>query len=385
MKLWRFVLKNLFRNKRRTLLTIASLGFSIFIVNTLLSVLHGLENPDSGSEVNMRLMVRHKVSLTNPLPESYWEKIKSIPHVVVVCPRNWFGGTYKDQTFENFFARFSTDPATELAIASDIYSLPPDQAKAWKEDRRGAIAGKYLFDKYGWKIGDNITVKGDIYPVDIELTLRGMLTAKTTVEDEKVLLFQRDYLEELTGKQGIVGIYWVKVDSPESIGPVSKTIDASFENSDAETLTETEKQFQADFISMLGNIKGLIKMISLVVAIAILMVAANTMAMAVRERTSEIAVLGAIGFQPGRVLAIIVAESVLIALAAGLAACAASFFLFNFLGFKVPVLVWTPMVLTPWSAGVALGIAVTIGLISGLIPGFLSARLSVVDGLRKVA
>ena len=259
--------------------------------------------------------------------------------------------------------------------------------RAWREDRRGAIAGKWLFDKFGWKVGDNITIKGDIYPVDVTLTLRGMFTVKAGGDPEqfeKLLLFQRDYLEELLDRPGTTGIYWLKVDSAESIPGVARTIDAMFENSDAETLTETEKQFQADFISMMGNVKGLIKMLSLVVAVAILMVAANTMAMAVRERTTEVAVMKAIGFQPGRILAVIVTESLVIALSAALIACLASFFVFNMTGFKLPLL-WTPMNLTFWSAGIALGIALTIGLVSGLIPGYFTSRLSVVEGLRKVA
>lgn len=387
MKLWRFIVKNVLRNKRRTILTVISLAFSIFIVNTLVSVLYGLDNAATGRGDELRLMVRNKVSLTHPLPESYWEKIKQVPHVAVACPRVWFQGIYKDQNWENFFARFSTDPDSELKIVTDLVDVPEDVARAWKEDRRGAIAGKILFDQYHWKVGDNITIKGDIYPVDVELTLRGMFTAKNGGDPdqfEKILLFQRNYLEELLGRPGETGIYWVKVDSAENMTGVSKTIDAMFENSDAETLTETEKQFQADFVSMMGNIKGLIKMLSLVVAIAILMVAANTMAMAVRERTSEVAVLKAIGFPPGRILGIIVFESLLIAMAAGLLACLLSFLLFNLTGFKLPML-WTPMNLTLTSAGIALGIAFTIGLISGLLPGFLAARLSVVDGLRKVA
>lgn len=383
MKLWRFVRKNVFRNKRRTILTVVSLAVSIFIVNTLASVLRGFENTDPGTAGHLRLLTRHKVSLTNPLPESYWEKLKQVPHVEALTPWSWFGGVYKDETQQNWFARFSADPDGYLAVVGAERPLPADQARAWKEDRRGAIAGASLVQKHGWKIGDLITIKGDIYPVDLEVTLRGVYTAKNT-EDESVLVFHHQYLEELTGRRGTVGTYWIRVDKAENMVPLAKTIDAKFENSDAETLTETEQQFNADFVSMMGNVTGLIRMLSLVVAGAILMVSANTMAMAVRERTTEVAVMKAIGFSPGSILGAIVGESVLIALTAWAFACLGSLLLFNLTGFRLPFL-WTPMALTPWAALAAAVVALTIGLVSGIIPGFFASRLSVVDGLRKVA
>ena len=383
MKLWRFIVKNLTRNKRRTILTVLSLAVSIFIVNTLLAVLHGFDNTDPGDVGRLRLITRHKVSLTNFIPESYWEKIKQVPHVEAVTPYSWFGGVYKDETPKNFFARFAVYPDQYLSLTKNDRSIPDDQARAGREDRAGAIAGKTLIDQQQWKIGDKITIKGDIYPVDLEVNLRGVFTCENK-DEEKALFFQYKYLDELYGKRGRVGTYWEKVDAAESVPAVQKAIDAMFENSDAETLTETEKQFSADFVSMMGNVKGLVKMISLAVAIAILMVSANTMAMAVRERTTEVAVMKAIGFPPGRILGSILAESILIALAGWGLSCVLSLLLFNLTGFKLPML-WTPMALTPWSASVSAAIAVLIGLVSGLIPGTIASRTSVVDGLRKVA
>ncbi len=384
MKLWRFVLKNVLRNKRRTILTVVSLAASIFIVNTLVSVLRGIENTDAGDEGHLRLIVRHKVSLTNPLPEAYWEKLKRVPHVTGVSPTSWFGGIYRDQNWDNFFARFAVDPRTYLDITGDERPIDPGQARAWVGDRRGAIAGKALVDKYGWKLGDNIAIKGDIYPADLELTLRGIFTSKVSADDEKALYFQRDYLEELAGRPGEVGSYWLKVDSAENISAVQRAVDAMFSNSEAETLTETEKQFQLGFVSMMGNVQGLLKMLSLVVGAAILMVSANTMAMAVRERTTEVAVLKALGFTPGLILGAILAESVLIALVACALGCLLSVLLFNMTGFRLPM-IWWPMSLTGGTALIAVGTAVAIGLVSGLIPGISAARLRVVDGLRKVA
>lgn len=382
MKLWRFTLKNVLRNKRRTILTILSLSVSIFIVLTLLSVLHGFEADDSGQS-HLRLIVRHKVSLTNLLPEAYWDKIKQVPHVEAVTPWSWFGGVYKDANWENQFARFAVDPDQYMAITKHDRNLPADQAQAWKADRRGFIAGKSLADKQHWKLGDVIVIKGDIYPVDVELTLDGIFTA-TPVEEEDVAFFHHMYLEELTGRQGRSGTYWVKVDAAENLTTVAKSIDTMFQNSDHETLAETEKQFMADFVSMIGNVKGFLKVLSLVVAFAILMVAANTMAMAVRERTTEVSVLKALGFTPRLILGTILGESITIAILAWGVACVLNILMFNMTGSKLPGL-WTPMALTVNTAAIGAGIALIIGLVSGAIPGVVAARLPVVDGLRKVA
>jgi putative ABC transport system permease protein len=384
VKLWRFILKNILRNKRRTLLTVVSLAASIFIVITLISVLRGLDSQDMGDESHLRLVVRHKVSLTNPLPEAYWAKLKQVPHVDEVCPSSWYQGVYKDQSWENFFARFAVDPESYLALVKGERPMDEAQARAWLEDRRGAIAGKALFDQFGWKLGDIISVKGDIYPADIEVTLRGVYTSKVSRDEEKALFFHREYLEEMLGKPGQVGTYWLKVDAAENIPAVQKGVDAMFANSSAETRTETEKQFNLGFVSMMGNVKGLLSMLSLVVGAAILMVSANTMAMAVRERTTEVAVLKALGFTPARVLGTILAESILISLIAGAIACFGSLLIFNILGFKLPM-IWWPMGLSAGTAVIALTIAGTIGFVSGAIPGFFAARLPVAVGLRKVA
>lgn len=383
MKLWRFVIKSALRNKRRTFLTIISLAISLFIVNTLASVIRGFDGSDPTGPARFRLITRHKVSLTNPLPESYWEKIKQVPHVNAVTPWSWFGGVYKDSSWENQFARFSVDPETYFRIVEGEVTLPEDQKKAWIEDRRGGIAGKSLAAKQGWKIGDTISIKGDIYPVTIDVVLRGIFTANKT-DDENNLLFQHMYIEELTGRKGIVGTYWMRIDSPENSTSVAAAIDKMTENSDAETLTETENQFLADFVSMMGNVKGLISAIGLCVGVVILMLAANTMAMAVRERTTEVAVMKAIGFSPGKILGIIVGESLAIGLIALVLACGMGFLLYNVMDFRLPGL-WTPMVLTPVTVLIAATIAIGISLVSGFIPGFSAARMGVVEGLRKVA
>jgi len=224
MKLWRFALKNALRNKRRTILTVISLAISLFIVNTLISVVRGFDGTDPTGPARFRLITRHKVSLTNPLPESYWEKIKQVPHVESVTPWSWFGGVYKDSSWENQFARFSVDPETYFRIVQGEVTIPEDQKKAWIEDRRGAITGKSLAAKQHWKIGDTISIKGDIYPVTLDLVLRGIFTANKS-DDEQNLLFHHMYVEELTGRKGVVGTYWMRIDSPETSTTVASTID----------------------------------------------------------------------------------------------------------------------------------------------------------------
>src|SRR5262249_44075249 len=162
-------IKNVLRNKRRTILTVFSLAASIFIVTTLLNVLQGIEHTAQGDEGALRLITRHKVALILPLPESYWEKMKQIPHVTGVTPASWYQGVYIDDSFNNWFARFAVDPQSYLEMYKEERPIDPEQAKAWIADRRGAIAGKALFDKYKWKIGDVVPIKGDIYPVNLEL------------------------------------------------------------------------------------------------------------------------------------------------------------------------------------------------------------------------
>lgn len=381
MKFVRFVLHNLFRNRRRTILTVASIAVSLFLMTLLITILTALSESTNTDTTHLRLITRHRVSLTNFLPESYWLKIARVPGVQVVCPTSWFGGTYVDE--RNFFAQFAVDPKSflELLEGESGFRLDHDQAQDWLRDRQGVIVHRELAEKYGWKIGDVFTLKGVIYPFDPELRVRGIFDDR-----DVAIYFHHDYLDEGIGRRGIVGTYWIKVARTGDLAPVSKAIDALFANSDAETLTETERAFQAGFVSMLGNVQGLVVNLSLVIAFTILMVSANTMSMSIRERTTEIAVLKALGFPPRMVLALLLGESTLLAATGGvlgvLGFWGLAHLIFDVWGFRIPMM-WFTLVPPRWLVAAMWLSSIALGFASGIIPAAGAIRKPIVEGLRQ--
>ncbi len=315
MTLTRFVTKNAFRNRRRSVLTVLSIGFSLLLLTLMMTIWKSFYI-DQGSVLSaQRLIVRHKVSLVFNLPTFYREKIRAIPGVTQVVNQQWFGGQYKDDKPENFFAQFGTDPE-ELFKVYREFQMPDDQLEAWKKDRAGAIVDSELAKKYGWKIGDRLNIKGTIFPLNLELTIRGIFTAPQTTQ---ALYFNKTYLDEgYAPAKGSEGIFAVLVDSPDNITRVAKTIDEEFRNSTRPTKSETEKAFQLDFVQMLGNVKAFLLSICLAVVFAILLVSANTMAMSIRERTREVAVLKTLGFTRRSILGLFVGEAVSLSLMGGL-------------------------------------------------------------------
>ncbi|UCF81338.1 MAG: ABC transporter permease [Acidobacteriota bacterium] len=374
----RLILKNALRQKRRTLLTVLSVAVSIFLLVTMQSVLDMLDLAGEDGEGQLRVVARHKISLFMTLPEAHRAKIEAVPGVEQVGALTWFGGIYIEP--KNFFAQFATDPETFREIWTEV-EIPDEQWKAFAEERTAAIAGKKLADKFGWKLGDSIHIRGDAWPVDLDLKLRGVFRSI----EENQLFFHHKYFDELMAPWewgDLIGTYWMKVASAEDIPRVTEAVDRMFENSAAPTKTETEKAFQMEFVSMMGNIRALFRNTGLAVAFAILMVAANTMAMSYRERTSEVAVMKTLGFRGGRVLALVLGEAVSIALAGGLlGAGGASLFyrLYNPFEMMFPVFYVTPPTLA-----LGFAVALAVGLLSGGYPAAQASRLSIVDGLRKV-
>lgn len=375
-----FAWRNLWRNKLRSLVTLFGVATLLLLVSMLMSVVGGLAQAREPDPKARRLVVRHEVSLTINLPESYWNRLKSMPHVQVVSPGSWFGGVYVDP--KNFFPRFAVDPESLIAISSkDELDLPEDQARAWVASRQGAIASRALAQRFGWKLGDRIVIKGDIYPMDAELDIVGIFDG-----EYDALYFHRDYLEESTGRQGRVGTYTLEVDDPANLPAVSRAIEEAFANSDAPVKAETEAAFTAGFVSMQGNVEGLLKNLALIITATMLLTAGNTMAMAVRERTTEVAILKAIGFLPRRIVGFIVAESVILSTAAGLIGVG-GFWLVTWLLFvradiSVPMLWFPPTLTTPMGVGLLLG-SVALGAVAGLAPAIIAARRHVIDGLRR--
>jgi putative ABC transport system permease protein len=381
MKFLRLIIRNVGRNKRRTLLTVVSVSVSVFLLATMQAVISALGSISELTGGEYRVIVRRNTSLADSMPESYRQKIEQVPGVVAICPANWFGGIYKEDKPKYSFAQFFVDAKTIFEVQFE-YQISPEEKAAFQQERTAAIAGKKLADKYGWKLGDVIELKGAIYPVNPSLTIRGIYSGP----QDSSFYFHREDVEEALGRPGIVGTYRVRLDSPQNAPRVMEEIDRMFANSAAPTKTETEAAFAASFVSMLGNVKGLIAGVGLVVVFTITLISANTMAMSARERFTEIAVMKALGFRPGIVLALVLSESVLIALLGGALAVVAAKVIYQFVGLGELLAIFLQNFrINTGTIVLALGASALIGLVSGGIPAWNAARISIVDGLRKVA
>ncbi|MCX7913003.1 MAG: FtsX-like permease family protein [Thermodesulfovibrionales bacterium] len=313
MLLFKLIIKNAFRSKLRTILTILGLVIAVVAFGFLRTVVEAWYSGVEASSAS-RLITRNAISLVFRLPISYKEKIKQIEGVQIVSYGNWFGGVYIDP--KNFFANFAVEPKSYLDLYPE-YIVSEEEKIAFFRDKRGAIAGKKLIDKFGWKIGDTITLKGTIYPGEWEFVLKGIYKGRDRNIDESQFFFHWDYLNEGLKKKAPAfadqtGFYIVGVTDPRLAAIVSERIDGTFKNSLAETVTETEKAFQLSFIYMTEAILIVIQAVSLIVIIIILAVVANTMAMSVRERLAEFAVLKTIGFGKWNIILLIFGESILI-------------------------------------------------------------------------
>ncbi len=382
MTLTTFVRKSAFRNKRRSILTVLSITFSLLLLTLMMTVWHTFYIDKGSAESAQRLITRHRVSLTQAMPIFYREKIRTIPGVVAVAPNNWFGGIYKDQKPENFFAQFGTDPEEMLKIFTD-FKLPADQLQAWQRDQAGAIVDDQLAKKYGWKIGDRITLQGTIYPVDLELTIRGIYTAPQPTNS---LYFNQKYVEEAVPfAKGHAGTFNILTDSPASVPRVAAAVDDMFRNSPEPTKTESEKAFQLSFINSIGNVKAFILSICFAVVFATLLVSATTMAMSIRERTREVAVLKTLGFTRQSILRLYIGESVLVALTGGVLGCLLALILVSLVSHAPGMTLFlSGMAVTPATLALAIVVAGLVGFLSAIVPAYHSAKLDIVEGLRYI-
>jgi putative ABC transport system permease protein len=381
MTLTRFVTKNAFRNKRRSILTVLSIAFSLLLLTLMMTIWRAFYLDQGSAESNERLVVRHRVSLTFNLPGYYREKIRAVPGVVAVVPVSWFGGLYKDNKPENFFAQFGTDPEEFFNVFRDM-QLPADQRAAWQHDRQGVIVDDTLAAKYGWKLGDRIVLKGTIYPVDLELYIRGIFTS---YPDNKAVYFNAKYVEEAVDFfKGRAGTFSILAASPGDVSRVASTVDDMFRNSPQPTKAESEKAFGLEFVAMMGNVKAFILMICSAVVFATLLVSANTMAMSIRERTREVAVLKTLGFTRDKVLALFVSEAVALSLVGGLIGFGLGWLMVygathskqfvSFFPMKVTLGIWCLSTLT----------AAVVGLLSSALPSYHASKVNIVDGLRHI-
>jgi putative ABC transport system permease protein len=377
-----FAFKNSLRNKRRTILTIASISVSLFLLGMLIAVYHAFYHRAGPPEQALRLAMRNRVSLAFPLPEHYEPKIQQIPGVKEVVSRSWFGGVYIDNRPEHFFPRFATDPEKIFKVYPEM-KIDSDQLRAFQNERTAAAIGKTLAKDQGLKLGQKVTIRGDIYPVNLELTIRAIFEG-TADSGDNVLYFHRKYLQESLpeAQRGTVGTFAILADSPESVARIAREADEMFRNSDRQTKTESERAFQLSFVSMLGNVKLFLLSICGAVVFTILLVSANTMAMSVRERIKEIGVLKTLGFTTGKVLTMIIAESVIIAMIGGLLGCLLAF---GFCSLLTNVqIMFRGLSMPPTVILISLSVAFAIGLLSSVVPAYNASRVPITDALRHV-
>ncbi len=387
MKYFRLIWKNVFRKKLRTTLTASSIVLVLVLIVILTSLLQAMQADPSGGRGANRLVVQHATGLGNFLPLSQRQRIEQIPGVVAVSPQIWFGGVYKDDKPENFFGQLSCDPEIYFDKVFDDATVDPAVNAEWKATRNGFVAGRKIAEKFGWKKGEHIMLKGTYIPLTLDLVYMGPFSAG----DETNIFFHNEYLNQgdWFGANRVTGLYYLKVDSGENVPRVAATIDKMFENSDAPTKTLTEKQFQLQFMEMMGNVKLLINGISLIILFAVTLIVANTVAMSARERVTEIAVMRTLGFGRGHILGFILSESVLMALLGGcLGVLLAKFVFIPMLlavGDKTSISIWlVNFRVSSQTLLLAFVVSVGVGILAGFLPAIQSSRVNIVDGLRKV-
>ncbi len=384
MYMLKLVLRNTLRHKLRTFLTILGITVAILafgILRTLVNAWYaGVEASSS-----TRLITRNSISLVFFLPLSYKEKIRQIPGVKIVSYAVWFNGTYISE--KNFIPNFAIEPKTFLDLYPE-YVLPEDQKAAFLRDRRAAIAGRKVAERFGWKVGDTIPLKGTIFPGSWDFVLHGIYHGAEKNTDETQLFFHWDYLNENLKKRvpnlaDHVGIYIIGITNPDMAAEVSETVDKTFKNSLAETLTETEKSFQMNFISMTEAIVVVIQLVSLMVIIIIMAVVANTMAMTARERIGEDAIMKTLGFGGWHITVLICGESLLITLTGCALGIALTFPAADIFSTKIGAYfpVFNVSIKT-----ILMDIAssVFVSLVSALFPAWHAVRIRIADGLRRI-
>jgi putative ABC transport system permease protein len=408
MKFLPFVLKHLRRNWIRTTSTVVAMAICIFLFCTLQSVLAEINGMLEASNAS-RLVTRHAVSLVFSLPLAYGPRIQAVPGVKSVANTTWFGGSLPAKKegksdpeaetttdWSKFFPNMAVDEA--WFAMSPEFKIPPEDFRAYLADMQGAVIGRKLANKFGWKVGDRFFLESFIPPYrkkdgPFEFVVRAIAdtdAAKYPGTDTNLMLFQYKYLYEGTGRRVNAGSYTVEIDDPGRAAAISKAIDAQFENSDAQTHTETEQAFRAGFIAMAGNLALLLNGIGLAVSFTILLVTANTMSMAVRERRTEIAVLKTLGFPSAHVMGLVVAEAVALGVLGGALGIGGSqglmWMLSNTPGISdmLAGIGLSGLTLKPSVAAIGFAVAILLGFAAGFVPALSAYRSRITDMLRTV-
>ena len=378
MKFFPLLLANLRRKKIRTILTVGSFIVAFFLFGLLGAIRYGFRQ---GIEIAGadRLVVIGRTSIIQPLPRPYFERIKRMPGVKDVAHATWFGGIYQDP--KNFFPQFAIVPEDWLRMYPE-FEVKESEWKAFLEDRQGAMIGEKLAARFAWKVGDRVPLHAPIFGGTFDFNIRGIYRGTRPNDDETQFWLRHDYLYEKGPSfwKGLVGWYVVRIANPDRALAVSKAIDSEFANSASETRTQTESAFAASFVKQMGNIEFLILAIGSIVFFTLLLVTGNTMAIAVRERTNELAVLKAIGYTDRFVLGLVLAESLLIAAVGGaLGLWLASGLVEQDLTQGL-LLLYLPVP----ALAIGAAIALATGMLAGLLPAIGAMRLSVVTALRRV-
>ena len=385
MNIASFILKNAVRNKRRLLLSVLSAAMSLFLLITLMVVLRELTKPPSDGDSSLRVCVRNKVSLAATLPQRQRAEIEKVPGVVVCSPFVWFGGKFEEDK-QMIFGTIACDPDKLGSLLQEI-QVDPEQQAAFLKERTSCLVGKDAleskeFKELGLKIGSKFTVMSGIYPCSLELKIAGMY--RGTIDDRNIF-FHHKYLDEALGDWGLTGMWWLRIDSAESMGPVNTAIEAMFANTANEVRAESERAFQMSFVSMLAGVKEVIGGVSIAVLITLFLVTASTMSMAIRERFRELGILKAIGFQRRELFTFILAESFGLSTLGAAIGAGGAWAIYTFADMKKATGgFFVSFEVTPQMLGLAALISCTLGILSSLAPAIAVSRMSVVQALKTL-
>lgn len=388
------VWRNLFRHPLRTVLTMLSIALSIFLVCAVLSLPAALDTILEKAVSNVRISTHHEAGLTYFLPYSYLAKVRQVPHVAAVNHYTWFGGVYDEP--KNMFPQFAVDPETVGDVWPD-YDIPPDQQAAFRKTRNGALVGEATMRKFGWRVGQNITLVNSVWGIDLSFRIVGVIHSATG--NANVMWFQHKYLEESLGPRSgfamgglpVIGMIWLRAEGPEHVDDIIRTVDGLFRNAEAVTASETEKSFVGNFMASFQSFVRVILIVGFLVVAAVVLIAANTASMGVRERIPEIAMLKSLGFGRRPILVALLAESTLLGFVGGIVGTLGAWWLFTALAaagktgntsFLGPLGNFT---MSPAILLQGLVIATVVGLVAGAVPAWTGARLNVVEALRRLA
>jgi putative ABC transport system permease protein len=387
MKFLHYIYRNARRNPIRALLTVASTAVTLFLMMILISFFAINSEVAESVRVYNRILAMNSQGFAGRVPISLRREIEAREGVVATTPFSWFGGKYGEEVMP--FAQFGVDADTVFKIYDEL-KVPPEQLKAFREDQAGCVIGRRLAEDRGWKVGDLLPLRGDIYPFDLRLTIRGIYDGPPD-RDRRMCLFRWDYFDEQMKQSprkaaaGNAGILVIKCKNADLMAKLSREIDASTLNSDTPTRTQTEEAFTKMFGEMMRDLQWLITAIGMAVVVSLLFVAGNAMAMALRERTTEVAILKAIGYSKGLILFLILAEAVLVAGTGGLLGSVGCKFLCDIVDVSKFSAGTLPFFFVSWPTALSgLLVSLVIGFASGIVPALLASRLSVIQGLRKV-